>query len=107
MTEPANIAVTPDLKAAWNRVRATKYPSIRAYAEALIQLVHYRDEDGRGIGYDYSYIRDKILKKFPVVNSSGPHKGKPTKIAYHELWMLSWELKCSGVRLPFRLRRPR
>jgi hypothetical protein len=82
-----------------------KYKTIQEYAQKLIQLVHFRDEDGRDIGYDYGLIHAAILRKFPIVKSTGPHKGKPTKMPYKELWEISCELNRNGVKLPFRPRR--
>lgn len=82
-----------------------KYATIREYAEVLIKLVWYRDEDGREIGYDYQYIRDTILRKFPTVRRNGPYKGRPTKMPYKELQEFACELNRQGVRLPFRPRR--
>jgi hypothetical protein len=82
-----------------------RYDTIQEYAETLIQLVHYRDDDGRDIGYDYGYIRDAILRKFPTVKLRGPHLGKQTRMPYKELWEISCELNRKGVKLPFRPRR--
>ncbi len=85
----------------WNR----KWASIHEYAAALIQLVHYRDDDGRDIGFDYGYISAAILRKFPVVKTPGPHRGKRTKMPYKELQAITGELNRKGVKLPFRPRR--
>lgn len=82
-----------------------KYATIREYAEMLIKLVHYHDDDGREIGYDYRYIRETILRKFPTVGRNGPYKGRPTKMPYKELQEFACELNRQGVRLPFRPRR--
>jgi len=84
-----------------------KHSSIQEYAITLLQLVYDTDEDGRDIGYDYGIIRTAILRKFPTVSSSGPHRGRPTKIPFKELWEISCELNRNDVKLPFRPRRPR
>lgn len=97
--------MTPDLRSKWKSVLKRKYATIREYAEALIQLVHYRDPDGRDIGFDYEYIRDAVLRKYPTVPRNGPHKGKPTKMPYKELQEFAAALNRNGVKLPFRPRR--
>lgn len=86
-------------------LRGRVFYSIREYAEALIQLVAYRDPDGRPIGFDYGYIRSEVLKKYPIVPRNGPHKGKATKMPFKELQEFACELNRQGVRLPFRPRR--
>lgn len=86
-------------------VRRRKYGMIREYAEALIQLVHHYDEDGRNIGFDYAYIREAILCKFPKVTRNGPHKGRATRMPYKELQEFACDLNRRGVKLPFRPRR--
>lgn len=93
------------LRTRWKSALGKNYFTIREYAEALIQLVHRHDDDKRDIGFDYEYIRDAILRKFPVVPRNGPHKGKPTKMPYKELQEFACELNRQGVRLPFRPRR--
>lgn len=93
-------------KRAW-RTRHQSYRTIREYAMALIQLVRYRDEDGRDIGFDYEYIREEVLQKFPRVTCNGPHKGRLTKMPYKELQEFAGDLNRQGVRLPFRPFRPR
>lgn len=47
-------------------IRKRNYRTIHDYAAALVQLVHHYDSDGRPIGFDYGYIRDRVLVKFPV-----------------------------------------
>lgn len=89
----------------WLSIRIRKYATIRSYAEQLIMLVRERDADGRDIGFDYGYIRDEILKKFPRVVCNGPHRGRPTKMPYKELQEFACELNRRGVKLPFRPRR--
>jgi hypothetical protein len=64
--------LVPELKSKWREVHRRPYATIREYAEALLQLVHHRDADGRAIGFDYKYIRDAILKKYPTVPLKGP-----------------------------------
>lgn len=95
----------PALRKRWLYTVRNKYLTIRQYAETLITLVHEHDSDGREIGFDYEYIRNSILQKFPVVLRNGPHKGKPTKMPYKELQEFACELNRQGVRLPFRPRR--
>lgn len=95
----------PKLREKLNRVRRKEYLTIRSYAEALIALPRFRDADGRGIGYDYEFIRTTILKKFPTVLCNGPHKGRVTKMPFKELQEFACELNRQGVRLPFRPRR--
>ena len=50
-------------------------------------------------------IHALILRKFPIVKTSGPHKGKPTKMSFKELQAITGELNRNGVKLPFRPRR--
>lgn len=97
--------MSPELRTRWKSVLSKKYFTIREYAEALIQLVHFRDSDGRDIGFDYLYIRNTVLSKFPTVPRNGPHKGRTTKMPYKELQEFACELNRRGVRLPFRPRR--
>ena len=81
------------------------YASIKEFATKLIQLVHHRDPDGRDIGFDYGDIHATILRKFPTVESKGPHSGRPTKMPIKELHEIACELNRNGVKLPFRPRR--
>jgi hypothetical protein len=99
--------MTPQIRAAFISIQHRKYRTIRSYAIAMIQLVRYRDEDGRDIGFDYEYIRDAVLRKFPTVPCNGPHKGKPTKMPYKEMQEFACDLNRRGVKLPFRPFRPR
>ena len=99
------LPMTADLRTRWKSVLRRNYDTIREYAEALIQLVHYQDADGRDIGFDYGYIRAAVLKKFPTVKCSGPHRGQRTKMPYKELQEFACELNRQGIRLPFRPRR--
>ena len=95
----------PVLHSRWRSVRNKSYVTIRAFAEALIQLVREYDQDGRGIGFDYETIRAEILRRFPIITRNGPHRGKRTKMPYKELQELSCDLNRRGVKLPFRPRR--
>lgn len=95
----------PKLRTKWKSVIGKRYFTIREYAEALITLVRCHDEDGRDMGFDYEYIRNAILRKFPTVPRNGPHKGKTTKMPYKELQEFACELNRRGIRLPFRPRR--
>ena len=79
--------------------------TIHDFAAAMVQLVHTRDADGRDIGFDYEYIREAILRRFPKVKVGGPHKGCATKMPYKELQKITGELNRKGVKLPFRPRR--
>lgn len=81
------------------------YKTIREYAIALILRVDRFDQDGRNVGFDYEYIRDKILAMFPFVTYSGPHKGKQTKMTYKELHEITCSLNRDRIRLPLRPRR--
>lgn len=106
------ISIPPDLRAIKNRVMRQRYKTIREYAEALLQLVHYRDEDGRNIGYDYDAIRKIILRKFPTVrmttNGGGAaYHGKPTRMPYKEFSRMCLSMHARNIRLPFRIRRHR
>lgn len=105
MSKINSALMTPAQRSKWNSALSRKYLTIREYAETLIQLVHFNDGDGRDIGFDYEYIRDAVLRKFPVVRCNGPHKGKTTKMPYKELQEFACELNRQGVRLPFRPRR--
>lgn len=105
MAAPRVSPKDPTLHRRWRNVRRKAHSTIRDYAEALIRLVHGYDQDGREIGYDYEYIRDEILKRFPVVKRNGPHKGKPTRMPYKELQEFACDLNRRGVKLPFRPRR--
>ncbi len=98
-------AIPEKFRAKWHSVMHRRYFTIREYAEALIRLVRFIDGDGRPIGFDYEYIRNAVLRKFPVVPCNGPHKGRPTKMPYKELQEFACELNRQGVRLPFRPRR--
>lgn len=100
-------AMTPHLWGRLHRARERDYPTIRAYASALIQLVRYRDADGRDMGFDYEFIRNEVLKKFPRVTTRGPHRGRKTRMSYKELQEFAGDLNRVGVRLPFRPFRPR
>jgi hypothetical protein len=95
----------PHLHTKWCSVVRRRYSTIREYAEAWIQLVHYIDGDGRAIGFDYERIRSAVLRKFPKVTCNGPHKGRKTKMPYKELGEFACELNRQGIRLPFRPRR--
>jgi hypothetical protein len=95
----------PTLRAARSRVLRAHYPTIHDFAIALVKLIHHRDVDGREIGYDYGFIHRAILRKFPIITSKGPHRGKPTRMPYKELQKVTGELNREGVKLPFRPRR--
>jgi hypothetical protein len=105
MKKAVKIKMAPEHALARRRAFARNYATIRGYAIELIKLVHYRDADKRDIGFDYPYILDHILRKFPKVVSSGPHQGQPTKMTVKELHEIAWELNRNGVKLPFRPRR--
>ena len=105
MIKAVKVVMAPEDALAWRRALARKYSTIREYAIVLIQLKHYKDADKRDIGFDYTYILDRILRKFPTVRSSGPHRGHPTKMTVKELHEIAWELNRNGVKLPFRPRR--
>ncbi len=96
-----------DLARKWRSIMFGHRPSetIHDFAAALVQLVHVHDADGRDIGFDYEYIREAILRRFPKVKVGGPHKGQPTKMPYKELQKITGELNRKGVKLPFRPRR--
>jgi hypothetical protein len=82
-----------------------KSETIHEFACRLVRLVHYKDADGREIGYDYEYIREAILRRYPKVRVGGPHKGRTTKMPYKELQKVTGELNRQGIKLPFRPRR--
>jgi hypothetical protein len=103
-TKPVKIERPPEFERERRSVCHRRYRTIRAYAEELFKLRDYR-ENGRDIGFDYGYIRDAILRKFPTVTMEGPHRGKPTKIAFKEMQAIVSGLNRSGVKLPFRPRR--
>jgi len=105
MKKTVKIKMAPEYALARRSAFARNYATIRGYAIVLIQLVHYKDDDGRDIGFDYPYILDHILRKFPKVVSSGPHRGRPTKMTVKELHEIAWELNRNSVKLPFRPRR--
>jgi hypothetical protein len=105
MTKAGKINITPEYALARRRALSRKYDTIREFAIVLIQLKHHKDDDGRDIGFDYAYILEQILRKFPTVKSSGPHRGRPTKMTVKELHEIAWELNRNGVKLPFRPRR--
>ena len=90
----------------WKRKR---YRNIREYAVELILRVDRIEilPDGRErlVGFDYERIRQFVLKKFPTVTYSGPHKGEPTKMTYKELHEIACVLNREHVRLPVRPRR--
>ena len=96
---------SPEFVATRKRTLRRGYVTIHDFAIALICLVHHKDADGREIGYDYGWIHQHIMQKFPHVTSSGPHKGKPTKMPFKELQKVTGELNRKGVKLPFRPRR--
>jgi hypothetical protein len=77
---------------------------IRTYAEELILIVAYTDQDGRPIGHDYEYIRNMVLKRFPVV-PQGAHRGKPTKLDFKEIQSYATDLRAAGALVPYRPRR--
>jgi hypothetical protein len=99
--------MAPELADTWKAVmsRSRQYDTIHEFAATMVQLVHYRDPDGRDIGFDYEYIRNAIIARFPIVTVRGPHKGQPTKMPYKELQKITGELNRKGIRLPFRPRR--
>jgi hypothetical protein len=108
------IIITPDLRAVKNRVMRKRYKTIREFAEALLRIVLYQDEDGRNIGYDYEAVRKRVLHKFPVVRMTAKgggaaYSGKPTKMPYKEFSRMCMEMKTRdpSIRLPFRIRRHR
>jgi hypothetical protein len=104
---PSPKEMEPDLARVWRSVMFGHRPSetIHEFAEKLVRLVHYRDGDKREIGFDYEYIRNAILRRFPTVKVGGPHKGRQTKMPYKELQKVTGELNRAGVKLPFRPRR--
>lgn len=85
----------------WKRRR---YKTIREYAIDLLLRVD-RIEDGREVGFDYDFIRNAILHKFPFVTYGGPYQGHPTKTTIDTLWELARNMNHAGVRLPVRPRR--
>lgn len=101
------IPTDPALAKIWRSVMFGHRPgeTIHEFARTLVRLVHYFDEDHREIGYDYEYIRDAILRRYPQVRVGGPHKGRATKMPYKELQKVTGELNREGVKLPFRPRR--
>jgi hypothetical protein len=103
----SSIPTDPKLARIWRSVMFghRKSETIHEFACKLVQLVHFHDAEGRGIGYDYTYIRDAILRRFPTVKIGGPHRGKPTKMSYKELQKVTGEFNRQGVKLPFRPRR--
>lgn len=105
--KPSPKEMEPDLARVWRGVMFGHRPSetIHEFAERMVRLVHFRDGDGREIGFDYEYIRDAILRRFPKVKVGGPHKGQPTKMPYKELQKVTGELNRRSVKLPFRPRR--
>jgi hypothetical protein len=105
--KPTPKEMEPDLARAWRSAMFGHRPSetIHEFAERLVRLVHYRDGDRREIGFDYEYIRNAILRRFPKVKVGGPHKGRATKMPYKELQKVTGELNRRQVRLPFRPRR--
>ena len=105
MPKNVMLPVTPEFDRARRRVLKRTYKTIRELATELIKLVRHRDADGRDIGYDYGYIHEAVLRKFPTVKNNGPHKGRPTKMPIKELHEIACELNRNGVKLPFRPRR--
>jgi hypothetical protein len=105
--KPAPKEMEPDLAKAWRSAMFGHRPSetIHDFSERMIRLVHFRDGDGREIGFDYEYIRAAILRRFPKVKVGGPHKGHTTKMPYKELQKVTGELNRKKVKLPFRPRR--
>lgn len=96
----------PSLAAAWRSVMfGHRSETIHEFAEKMVRLVHYLDGDQREIGFDYEYIRDAILRRFPKVKVGGPHKGRVTRLTYKELQKVTGELNRRAVKLPFRPRR--
>lgn len=91
----------------WTRTR--RYRNIREYAvELILRVDHVEPQpDGRerDVGLDYEQIRRFVLRKFPVVTYSGPHKGKRTKMTYKELHEIACVLNREHIRLPVRPRR--
>jgi hypothetical protein len=104
-TKTIKANMSPEGRLAKKRVLQRKYATIHDFAAELIKLEHHRDPDGREIGLDYGEIHALILRKFPIVKTSGPHKGKPTKMSFKELQAITGELNRNGVKLPFRPRR--
>ena len=86
-------------------VQEREFQTIREYATELIKLTHHIDADRREIGFDYGFIHDQVLRKFPTVKISGPHTGRPTRMPIKELHELAHELNINGVKLPLRPRR--
>ncbi len=105
MPKSVMVPVTPEFDLARRRVLKRTYKTIRELATELIKLVRHQDGDGRDIGYDYGYIHEAVLRKFPTVKNNGPHKGRPTKMPIKELHEIACELNRNGVKLPFRPRR--
>lgn len=88
----------------WPRLRKD---TILAFTIGLLLRVDKVDADGREIGFDYESIRRSVLKAFPVVTHSGPHKGKPVRMTFHYLQRITSGLNSAGVRLPARPGRSR
>ena len=84
-----------------------KYRTIKQCAIAWLLRVVDHDADGRPIGYNYAIILAKVRKQFPVVEYSGPHKGKPFRMSIKELQRVAYDLRRErpDLRLPVRPRR--
>jgi hypothetical protein len=101
----AKIPMSSKARRALKRILESDFHTIREFAMALIKLGRHTDSDGREIGFDYGFIHDAVLQKFPTVKISGPHKGRPTRMPIKELHELAHELNTNGVKLPLRPRR--
>lgn len=77
-----------------------EFPTIRAYAKALIRHVASVDDDGRESGLDYGQILDLIKKKFPRVTYKGPHQGQPMHMTFAELYEVTRLLREEGIAVP-------
>lgn len=105
--KPLPKEMEPSLAREWRKAMFGHRPAetIHEFAQRMVRLVHYKDGDGREIGFDYEYIRLAILRRFPKVKTNGPHKGRQTKMPYKELQKVTSELNRKGIPLPFRPRR--
>jgi hypothetical protein len=84
-----------------------KYKTIKQCAIAWLLRTVDHDADGRPIGYNYAHILAKVRQQFPVVEYSGPHKGKPFRMSIKELQRVAYDLRRErpDLRLPVRPRR--
>lgn len=82
------------------------YPSVKAYAVALMLRVVDADPEGRFVGLSYDKILRKVRLAFPIITYNGPHKGHAIKMSVKQLREIAYAMQSENrnLQLPVRPR---